>query len=120
MPEQPSPKRVPPACQPVACQPASVAAAVPYAELHCRSNFSFLEGAAHADELMGRAAELGYAALYGDILDAEWPQVDAAALEQSEIEMMVQVNGKLRGSVKVAKDAADDASHHCARDIDTR
>jgi leucyl-tRNA synthetase len=46
--------------------------------------------------------ELGYA---GDILDAAWPQVDPAALEQAEIEMMIQVNGKLRGSIKVAKDA---------------
>jgi leucyl-tRNA synthetase len=49
--------------------------------------------------------ELGFAKLHGDILDAPWPQVDAAALEQAEIELMVQVNGKLRGSVKVAKDA---------------
>jgi leucyl-tRNA synthetase len=49
--------------------------------------------------------ELGFAKAHGDILDAPWPQVDAAALEQSEIEMMIQVNGKLRGSVKVPKDA---------------
>ena len=34
-----------------------------YAELHCKTNFSFLEGASHADELVQRAAELGYAAL---------------------------------------------------------
>jgi error-prone DNA polymerase len=34
-----------------------------YAELHCRSNFSFLSAASHPDELMTRAAELGYAAL---------------------------------------------------------
>jgi leucyl-tRNA synthetase len=54
--------------------------------------------------------ELGYG---GDILDAAWPQVDPAALEQSEIEMMIQVNGKLRGSVKVAKDA-DKASIEAA------
>ncbi|HEV2611078.1 MAG TPA: leucine--tRNA ligase [Noviherbaspirillum sp.] len=49
--------------------------------------------------------ELGFAKLHGDILDAPWPQVDASALEQAEIELMVQVNGKLRGSVKVPKDA---------------
>ena len=49
--------------------------------------------------------ELGYATEHGEILDAPWPQVDAAALEQSEIELMVQVNGKLRGSVTVAKEA---------------
>ncbi len=34
-----------------------------YVELHCKSNFSFLEGASHADELMQHAAELGYAGL---------------------------------------------------------
>jgi leucyl-tRNA synthetase len=49
--------------------------------------------------------ELGYGQALGDLLNAPWPQVDAAALEQSEIEMMIQVNGKLRGSVKVAKGA---------------
>jgi error-prone DNA polymerase len=34
-----------------------------YAELHCKTNFSFLEGASHPEELALRAAELGYAAL---------------------------------------------------------
>ena len=34
-----------------------------YAELHAKTNFSFLEGASHPDEIVGRAAELGYAAL---------------------------------------------------------
>ena len=34
-----------------------------YAELHCLSNFSFLRGASHTEELVGRAVELGYAAL---------------------------------------------------------
>jgi error-prone DNA polymerase len=34
-----------------------------YAELHCLSNFSFLRGASSAEELAGRAARLGYAAL---------------------------------------------------------
>lgn len=34
-----------------------------YAELHCLTNFSFLEAASHPEELVDRAAELGYAAL---------------------------------------------------------
>ncbi|MFZ9625668.1 MAG: PHP domain-containing protein, partial [Burkholderiaceae bacterium] len=34
-----------------------------YAELHCISNFSFLRGASHPEELVDRARELGYAAL---------------------------------------------------------
>ncbi len=36
---------------------------MPYAELHCLSNFSFLRGASHPDELVRRASELGYRAL---------------------------------------------------------
>ncbi len=35
----------------------------PYAELHCRSNFSFLTGASHPEELVARAQALGYSAL---------------------------------------------------------
>jgi len=46
--------------------------------------------------------ELGYGE---DILTAPWPQVDEAALEQDEIELVIQVNGKLRGNLRVAKDA---------------
>ena len=34
-----------------------------YAELHCVSNFSFLRGASHPEELIRTAAELGYRAL---------------------------------------------------------
>jgi leucyl-tRNA synthetase len=45
--------------------------------------------------------DLGFAAELGDLLDAPWPTVDEAALVQDEIELMLQVNGKLRGSVKV-------------------
>jgi error-prone DNA polymerase len=42
----------------------SAAADLPaYAELHCRSNFSFLTGASHPEELVARAQALGYSAL---------------------------------------------------------
>lgn len=57
MPDQPPRRRrstaVPEQIRPPGC----------YAELHCRSNYSFLEGASHPDELVNRAAELGLAAL---------------------------------------------------------
>ncbi|QKQ47253.1 MULTISPECIES: error-prone DNA polymerase [Achromobacter] len=45
---------------PDAVEPASLPA---YVELQCQSNFSFLQGASHPEELVARAAELGYAAL---------------------------------------------------------
>ena len=44
-----------------------------------------------------------------DIMKAPWPEPDAAALEQDEVELVVQVNGKLRGSIRVPK-AADRAA----------
>ena len=59
MPEQPQPKHTP-ASKTIT---RSVMATVPYAELHCRTNFSFLEGASHPHELVERATELGYKAL---------------------------------------------------------
>lgn len=57
--------------------------------------------------------ELGFAAELGDLLDAPWPAVDEAALVQDEIELMLQVNGKLRGAVKVPA-AADKAAIEAA------
>ncbi|MDE2432831.1 MAG: class I tRNA ligase family protein, partial [Burkholderiales bacterium] len=50
-------------------------------------------------------SELGYAGNLGDLLDATWPKVDESALVQDEIELMLQVNGKLRGSIKVSPQA---------------
>ncbi|MBP7580060.1 MAG: leucine--tRNA ligase [Vogesella sp.] len=43
-----------------------------------------------------------------ELLSQAWPQVDESALVKSEIELMVQVCGKLRGSVTVAADAGKD------------
>jgi leucyl-tRNA synthetase len=43
---------------------------------------------------------------YGeDVLAAAWPEPDAAALIEDEIELVVQVNGKKRGEVRVPRDA---------------
>jgi len=40
-----------------------------------------------------------------ELFDQPWPQADASALQQDEIELVVQVNGKLRGQIRVAVDA---------------
>jgi leucyl-tRNA synthetase len=50
--------------------------------------------------------DLGYGE---DILKAAWPEPLDAALEQDEVELMLQVNGKLRGALRVPADAAKDA-----------
>lgn len=43
------------------------------------------------------------------VVDASWPQVDEAALKQDTIELMIQVNGKLRSKISVAADADQEA-----------
>ncbi len=46
-------------------------------------------------------SDLGFAKDQGELLDAPWPEVDPAALVQDEIELVLQINGKLRGAVTV-------------------
>jgi leucyl-tRNA synthetase len=50
--------------------------------------------------------DLGYASKLGDLIDAPWPAVDEGALAQDHIELVLQVNGKLRGRI-VVPSAAD-------------
>ena len=48
------------------------------------------------------------------IAEATWPEVDATALVQSSIELVVQVNGKVRGKIQVAIDEPKDAIEQIA------
>lgn len=50
----------------------------------------------------------------GDVLVAEWPQVDESALVQDTIQLVVQVNGKVRAKINVAADADEDVVLHTA------
>jgi leucyl-tRNA synthetase len=43
------------------------------------------------------------------LVGSPWPSVDESALVQNEIELMLQVNGKLRGKLKVAADATKES-----------
>jgi leucyl-tRNA synthetase len=49
--------------------------------------------------------DLGFAKAHGELISAPWPQVDEAALLQAEVDLVLQVNGKLRGSIRIAADA---------------
>jgi leucyl-tRNA synthetase len=40
-----------------------------------------------------------------DLMQAPWPQVDESALVQEEVELVLQVNGKLRGNIRVSRSA---------------
>ena len=57
--------------------------------------------------------DLGFAARHGDLVGAPWPVVDDAALVKSEIDLVLQVAGKTRGSVSVPA-AADKAAIEAA------
>ena len=59
-------------------------------------------------------AELGYAARLGDLLDTAWPEVDERALQRDELELMLQINGKLRGSVTVSATATKEQIEQAA------
>ena len=50
--------------------------------------------------------ELGYVKELGEIIDSPWPKVDPEALAADEIQLVVQVNGKLRGRIMVSPDAS--------------
>jgi leucyl-tRNA synthetase len=59
--------------------------------------------------------DLAFADEFGSLLDAPWPQVDPAALLQDEIELVLQINGKLRGKLTVAATADRAAIEGAAR-----
>ncbi|HJW12113.1 MAG TPA: class I tRNA ligase family protein, partial [Albitalea sp.] len=59
-------------------------------------------------------SELGFVTAHGDLLDTPWPQVDEAALAQDEIELVLQVNGKLRGAITVPAGADKATIEHAA------
>jgi leucyl-tRNA synthetase len=52
--------------------------------------------------------ELGYKSEHGELLDVGWPQPDPQALKRETVEIVVQVNGKLRGRVSVPAQAGED------------
>lgn len=53
--------------------------------------------------------ELGYEKAHGyDLIDAPWPQVDEHALVSEEVQLVVQVNGRLRARISVSADAGRD------------
>jgi leucyl-tRNA synthetase len=62
--------------------------------------------------------EMGYTDVSHFILDAPWPVVDETALIQTEIELVLQVNGKLRGSITVAADASKEVIEAAALESD--
>ncbi|MGH8476131.1 MAG: leucine--tRNA ligase [Methylococcales bacterium] len=63
----------------------------------------------HICEVLWRS--LGHAQ---SVVTVTWPRVDERALEQDSLEIVVQVNGKLRGKITVAANASREAIEACA------
>ncbi|MBS0173754.1 MAG: leucine--tRNA ligase, partial [Nitrospira sp.] len=49
-----------------------------------------------------------------ELSDQPWPQADESAMTQDEVKLIVQVNGKLRGQINVAKDAGKETIEQAA------
>ena len=59
--------------------------------------------------------ELGHGSA---LIDERWPQADPAALAQDEIEIVIQVNGKVRGHVRIPVDADESRVREAALAIE--
>ncbi len=59
-------------------------------------------------------AELGHATL---LADTPWPQADAALVAEDTVTLAVQVNGKLRGTLDIAKDSAETVVREAALQV---
>jgi leucyl-tRNA synthetase len=51
----------------------------------------------------------------GDIIDDSWPKYDEKYLVEDEIEVPIQINGKLRGVVKAGKEATKEEIFEIAK-----
>ncbi len=62
--------------------------------------------------------ELWYASLEeGSVHTAAWPTFDPALLVEDEVEIAVQINGKTRGTITLARDASEEAALAAAKEI---
>lgn len=76
----------------------------PYSELHCLTNYTFLRGASHPEELVARAAELGYGAI------AITDECSMAGVVRAHVEAKKQRLPLLIGASFTLRDAAGDAA----------
>lgn len=70
--------------------------------------------------MMPHLAETAWLALGHDTLVAQtaWPKADSALVQADSVTIAVQINGKLRGTIDVARDAREDAVREAAFALD--
>ena len=54
----------------------------------------------------------------GNLIDDKWPEYDETKLSEDSYEMVVQVNGKVRGKITVSTDTSDEEMKSLAKEID--
>lgn len=83
-----------------------------YAELHCCTNYSFLQGASHPDELVTQAAVLGYAALaITDVHSLSGVVQAHAAAKESQLQLLIGAEIRPVNAPRVVLLATDRASY---------
>ena len=92
-----------------------------YAELHCLTNFSFLRGASHPEELVERAEALGYAALaVTDECSVSGAVRAHIAAKSAELPLVIGTEARLDDGVKLVLFATDRASYGNLSQLITR
>ena len=92
-----------------------------YAELHCLSNFSFLRGASHPEELVRRAAGLGYTALaLTDECSVAGVVRAHEAAKETGLKLLIGSEVQLQDGPKLVLLAADRAGYGCLSELITR
>ena len=60
------------------------------------------------------AESLWQALGHNDVVNAAWPSADESALVRASLELVIQINGKVRGKIEVAVDADNDTIQQAA------
>ena len=93
----------------------------PYAELHCLSNFSFLRGASHPEELVERAQAQGYTALaLTDECSVAGVVRGHLAAKEAALHFVIGSEFTLADGLKLALYATDRASYGDLAQLITR
>ena len=62
--------------------------------------------------------KVGFVSVYGNLISSKWPEIDKCALQQKEIEIVLQIDGKTRSNLKISATAKNDEIIKAAKGSD--
>ena len=62
--------------------------------------------------------KVGFVSVYGSLISSKWPEIDECALQQKEIEIVLQIDGKTRSNLKISATAKNDEIIKVAKESD--